>query len=104
MLKMIEPAFDNDGYPTELTLALISNWQHARGFRGLMEYVRLAWKHGDVYFHSEETEEGTLYELHTTGWSGNEELIAALQKNSLFWVLHWQESGRGGHYKFLIGK
>ena len=40
-------------------------------------------------------------ELHTAGWSGNEEIIRALQK-SLFWTFYWQKTYRGGHYYFKI--
>lgn len=38
-------------------------------------------------------------ELHTGGWSENEEIIEELQKN-LFWLFCWQKSERGGHYYF----
>ena len=40
--------------------------------------------------------------LHTLGWSGNEEIIGALKENMMFWQLTWEESKRGGHYKFDI--
>lgn len=40
-------------------------------------------------------------ELHTGGWSGNEEIICALQK-SQFWFFWWESSRRGGHYYFEI--
>ena len=39
-------------------------------------------------------------ELHTGGWSGNEDLIRALQK-SYFWSF-WRISKVGGHYYFKI--
>ena len=39
--------------------------------------------------------------LHTCGWSGNEEIISVLE-HSLFWVLFWKKSVRGGHYYFEI--
>jgi hypothetical protein len=39
--------------------------------------------------------------LHTCGWSGNEEIISVLE-HSLFWVLFWKKSVRGGHYYFSI--
>lgn len=40
-------------------------------------------------------------ELHTGGWSGNEDIIQALQNNKLFWV-NWEMSRVGGHYYFKI--
>lgn len=41
------------------------------------------------------------FELHTGGWSGNEELIETLGK-TFFWFIFWQKSIRGGHYWFEI--
>lgn len=46
-------------------------------------------------------EKGDL-QLWTGGWSGNEAIIAALQANLLFFSLYWQESKRGGYYRFKI--
>lgn len=40
-----------------------------------------------------------ILELTTGGWSENEELINELS-NTMFWFLWWQESKRGGYYKF----
>jgi hypothetical protein len=45
--------------------------------------------------------DGRKLELHTGGWSGNEEIISVLQ-NSMFWVMYWQKSERGGHYYFEL--
>ena len=39
-------------------------------------------------------------ELTTGGWSENEEIIDILA-NKVFWFLWWQESKRGGYYKFI---
>jgi hypothetical protein len=41
-------------------------------------------------------------EMHTGGWSGNEEIMTALQDNAYFFLLYWQRSKRGGHYYFKI--
>lgn len=47
-----------------------------------------------------ESKEGIIIlELTTGGWSENEELINELS-NTMFWFLWWQESKRGGYYKF----
>jgi len=40
-------------------------------------------------------------ELHTGGWSGNEDIIEALKK-SYFWIFYWEKSVKGGHYYFTI--
>lgn len=40
-------------------------------------------------------------ELHTGGYSDNEQLINELQ-NTDFWRLYWVKTERGGHYYFKI--
>lgn len=40
-----------------------------------------------------------ILKLHTGGWSDNEYIIRILC-NTLFWAMYWEESRRGGHYKF----
>ena len=42
-------------------------------------------------------------ELITGGWSENEEIIDILA-NKAFWFLWWQESKRGGYYKFIYSE
>ena len=42
------------------------------------------------------------FEYHTGGWSGNEDVISALERNSLFFALYWKKSEVGGHYFFRI--
>lgn len=42
-------------------------------------------------------------ELTTGGWSENEEIINILA-NTMFWFLWWQESKRGGYYKFIYSE
>jgi len=41
-----------------------------------------------------------VLELTTGGWSENEEIINQLS-DTFFWFLWWQESHRGGYYKFV---
>jgi hypothetical protein len=65
----------------------------------LIEYIEDRWAFPD-YFHWDPGTE-TL-ELHTAGWSGNEDTIGALQSNAMFWALYWQKSERGGHYYFIV--
>jgi len=42
----------------------------------------------------------TTVELTTGGWSENEYLIDVIC-DTWFWFLFWQESKRGGYYKFI---
>ena len=46
-------------------------------------------------------QEGNKLELHTWGWSGNEDIIIALQMNKAFWKFLKKEEA-GGHYYFEL--
>ena len=49
----------------------------------------------------DKTEQGkVIVELTTGGWSENEYIIDMLS-DTMFWFLLWQESKRGGYYKFI---
>ena len=50
------------------------------------------------------TWDGKILELMTGGWSDNEDIIQALEKNQMFWRLCWEESRRGGYYKFDLSR
>lgn len=89
---------DKNGYPEQHELNTITTWASQKGYKELMEFVQSIWTF-DNYF---EVKEDGLYELHTAGWSGNEEIIYALEQNEMFWIMCWQESRRGGHYKFHV--
>ena len=42
-------------------------------------------------------------ELTTGGWSENENIINEIT-GTMFWFLWWQESKRGGYYKFIYSE
>jgi hypothetical protein len=90
---------DEDGYPTEELLERVKTWPYDKGYAGLMELVRANWQ-WENYFQ----QDGNKYALSTGGWSGNEDLIGALQENTLFWVCCWESSRRGGHYEFEVAE
>lgn len=92
-----------DGYPEEHELRYIEEYDLIKNSAvTLIEYVRDLWKYED-YFTAEEDGEGLLkLEMHTGGWSGNEDIIEALRKNPLFFALYWQSTFRGGHYYFEV--
>lgn len=91
---------DKDGYPTEETLAEITNWDY-KDRRGVLEFIAEAWYYSDSAI---ETREG-LFVFATCGWSGNEELIQALKDNSVLWLyltsIHYIHL-TGGFYVFAI--
>ena len=86
----------SDEYPTDAQLAMLKAWP-TTDLRGAFEFARALWAYPD-YFSSE----GRTFSISTGGWSGNENIIGAMQDNLMLWTLCWQESRRGGHYKFEI--
>jgi len=94
-------------YPTEDALAQISNWDYKQGFQRLLDLIESIWWNSEWGFKLYKGRDSFSHkavmklELHTAGWSGNEDIIDALQSNT-FWLLCWKESQRGGHYKFEI--
>lgn len=101
------PEFDEDGYPTDETLKTIKEWGYSN-YTELMQFVALAWHWSDFVTRTDAlnywNQPVHRYKLVTGGWSGNEDIIAALQNNYMFWGICWQESHRGGKHIFEIKK
>ena len=103
---------DDDGYPTEVALALISDWRTSTpvDFRPWFALIKSAWwnpewgwsEEGGIADDALGSRGGTIrrYLISTGGWSGNESLIGAMQKNRFAWMFTWEQSRRGGHYIF----
>lgn len=87
-----------DEYPEENKLKKIEEWDY-KDFNGLMEYVKELWKYDNCGYWNQDC---GSYRISTGGWSGNEDIIEALMKNTMFWMMCWYSSKRGGHYKFEI--
>lgn len=89
---------DADGYPTETELEEIRNFDVSGGdWEDLMEYIQgNCWYWGENFFYKQ----GSEWVVITGGWSGNEEIIATLKQNTMFWMFYWKESHRGGLHKF----
>ena len=101
---MPDDDLDNEGYPTEEELEKIRTWPIViessldEDFHELMSYVKELWWMPDWgWSYDKETE---TYSLSTGGWSGNEDIIGALQENVMWWIMFWKSSRRGGHYEF----
>jgi len=87
-------------YPDEKTLRFIRRFDTFKApVEDLRDFVIQNWHYEDYA-----TSKGRCFELHTGGWSGNESIIAALEKSSkgMFWYMCWVKSERGGHYWFEI--
>ena len=87
---------DRDGYPTEDELENIKGYNIINSnLNDFMEYIKSIWQYPEyIRFDS--------YKWHvsTCGWSGNEDIIRAMKQNTMFWLLYWEQSRRGGHYIF----
>lgn len=97
---------DDDGYPTEDELAKVKDWpikSHA-DCAALLAFVRENWWAADWGWTEAESVETKEHEYYasTGGWSGNESMIDAMHSNSMFWMLAWKSSRRGGHYEFAL--
>lgn len=84
-------------YPTDEQLKYITEFDLTKKpVYELMDFIEPIWEYGDWGFHRTKHR----LTLDTGGWSGNEDIIEALQKNFMFWVMYWKSDRRGGHYTF----
>lgn len=90
---------DQDGYPTDTALEMIKSWDVFKHKEEFIQFLYDIW-HWDNMIEST----GDSLKLHTGGWSGNEDVIGALQENTMFWMFAWEWSKRGGHYKFDLSR
>lgn len=98
---------DDDGYPIDDELAWIRDFKLELGNAGeWFDFIHSCWWAASWGWHEEIVEEdGKLVrklDISTGGWSGNEDIIEAMQNNSMMWMHTWWSSRRGGHYVFKI--
>lgn len=85
----------------------IQNWD-IKDAHNLVKRLRNMWQYDDYFIenwgldHIHKERPVLMLELHTGGWSGNEDIIKVLQKHKLFWKMWWWKTERGGHYYFKI--
>jgi hypothetical protein len=89
-------------YPTEEELKKIEEWQ--KDYPALMEFIHEIWEFADWGWEEKKLKNAIRYNISTIGWSGNEDIIEAMAKNWVFWILCWVQSRRGGHYIFEVKK
>lgn len=80
---MLQPTFNTDGYPTEATLDCIRNWLHTDP-DGVLRFICAAWHWPEF---AREVRPG-IWSFGTGGWSGNEDVLAALRA-SVPWLIHF---------------
>ncbi len=97
-------------YPSDAQLKVITNWQYTMGWKNLVAYVEALWwtpsfgfslSRGKAHIFDRQV---IKLQLHTGGWSGNEDIIDALQHNYMFWSMSFYKQIRGGHFWFDIDK
>jgi len=92
---MSEPMLEDDGYPSEAELERIAGWD-PHDVAGWLDYVRERWRWAEDGYWNQGP--ATLA-MSTGGWSGNEDLVGAMQRNVPLWMILWESSRRGGHYQ-----
>ena len=80
----------------EEELAILNSNDWYNGFKIIMNHWNT--DYGTIAIN--QNVDNFILELTTGGWSENEEIIDQLC-NTFFWFLWWQESHRGGYYKFI---
>lgn len=93
---------DAEGYPTESALRRLELWPWYDP-QGALEFMSRLWTFPERarQLPAEEGEK-VSYGFSTGGWSGNEALIAAVQRNAVVWGMTWAHSERGGFHRFSI--
>jgi len=92
-------------YPTDEELEKLREWDH-RDAKGALDFLRAHWNvnYGSVSTELSAAENKVLHasegerflRLATGGWSGNEDLMAAMRQNVVIWSRVWQLHGVGG--------
>ena len=74
-------------------------------FENGLEIIEKYWNcdYGTLEVCREKESKTITLELTTGGWYDNEEFIDKLSE-TWFWFLWWQESKRGGYYKFIYSE
>lgn len=98
---------DDDGYPTPEFLDAVTKWNYIGDFKDWFEFIRDGWWNSEWGFTSEpvineDGESVIRYNISTGGWSGNEDIIAAMSENFICWSFSWVSHRRGGHYVFEV--
>jgi hypothetical protein len=96
---------DDEGYPTEEWLSFIKNYRPDNSVT-IMDFVEAlidSWYH-QAYKLGRKYKNERKLELHTLGWSGNEDIIHAVLSNIYITFAHmkYYQWKTGGHYYFKI--
>ena len=99
---------DDNGYPTDEWLAFLKTYQPDHTLP-ILSFVNVVlsdgWYYPDWGFDLHRKYKGkTKFELHTGGWSGNEDIIRAILSNIhlTHFAMKYYQWRSGGHYYFEI--
>jgi hypothetical protein len=104
-----EPTFDADGYPTDATLDRIRTWPVVAlaDMVACMDFAGRAWQYEDVWTKEDDWEDPdwpesrkVRYVFSTVGWSGNESVVSAIERNPMLQMMGAWSWRRGGHYEY----
>lgn len=92
-------------YPSEVELKAIEDWQGTPA--ELIDFIGNIWAYRDAsdwaIRNGRDSMSRKVFKVNfsTWGWSGNEDILGALQ-GTWFWMHFWWSSRRGGHYELQI--
>jgi hypothetical protein len=97
---------NNDGYPTEGYLKFIREYTGSScPIMNMIDIICENWYHGDWGWKLHRKYKGVRkFELHTDGWSGNEDIIDEITSNIYLtnFQMKYVSWRTGGHYYFEI--
>jgi hypothetical protein len=93
---------DGDGYPEEECFQIVEDWSSS-DFKGLIEYIAPAFeRYGRIELMISNYADVTGAIVATGGWSGCEDVIGSMRRNTVWWMMYWHSSYRGGKFVFEI--
>jgi hypothetical protein len=93
-------------YPTEAALTRLEQWPY-QDTAGALDFVKAIWHWPDFASHDLSTHEAAILHanhddkylrLATGGWSGNEDIVHALESNRMIHAIAWRLHAFGGLY------
>lgn len=85
---------------TSQDLRTIKSWTKSQGWDKLMQFCWEKWRFA-VFGYFMNMGKGR-WKIGTNGMSGNEKIVEALRKNTIFWSECWESSNRGGWHEFQL--
>lgn len=107
MIWPTTPLDEDDLYPTEESIVFVRGYRFDYDRIDLFDFIKSIWWTPEMLWDEEDGVDQfghaiRTYRISTGGWSGNEDIIRALEKNLYAWHTTWVQSRRGGHYIFEV--